>query len=52
MVMVCDLSRHLLCFLSNQMVKDVVRGVERQIDRLLLCLARNMQLLHFVLTQS
>lgn len=52
MVTACDLSRRLLCFLSNQMMKDVVRGAERQIDRLSLRLARNMQLLHLVLTRE
>lgn len=52
MVTACDLSRRLLCFLSNQMMKDVVRGAERQIDRLSLHLARNMQLLHLVLTRE
>ena len=34
MVITCDLSRRRPCFLSNQMMKDVVRGVESQIDRL------------------
>lgn len=52
MVTACDLSRRLLCFPSNQMMKDVVRGAERQIDRLSLRLARNMQLLHLVLTRE